>query len=179
MGFDFGFTTWVDYPSTPSTPGASDLNRLQNNWKALNTAWTQDSGVTWAAASSSPSLGNGTLECRYLRAGTILHLHMVLVLGTTSNTGSGQWSFTLPSACTAGSGDSWAGLLNCRVRQASGGEYWLGLAEIDGGSAKVTPFTLGPSYPNTHMAYCDATHPISWQSGDSLIIAGTYEGAPQ
>lgn len=33
MALSTSFTTWVDYPGTPSTPGASDINRLQDNDK--------------------------------------------------------------------------------------------------------------------------------------------------
>ncbi len=31
MALSLAFTTWVDAPGTPSTPGASDLNRIQAN----------------------------------------------------------------------------------------------------------------------------------------------------
>lgn len=55
---------------------------------------------TWDATSSSPSIGNGTIEGHYMDLGLLGHVHVRLVMGSSTTYGSGTYSVTLPSGWT-------------------------------------------------------------------------------
>lgn len=64
----------------------------------------------WTASSVNPSIGNGTLTGRYRRLpGRTVHLRVTWVRGTTTNMGSGTYSFGLPPDLPAETGSRWFG----------------------------------------------------------------------
>lgn len=54
--------------------------------------------ATWAAATTNPTLGNGTLVGRYIQRGKTITFNIVLTVGSTTNVGSGVYTFSLPAA---------------------------------------------------------------------------------
>lgn len=59
---------------------------------------------TWGAASSNPTLGNGTKLGRYIRIGKLVFVQVWFGFGSTTTFGSGIWSWTLPITAK----DGWA-----------------------------------------------------------------------
>ncbi len=51
---------------------------------------------TWTATGSAPDIGNGTLTCRYLHVGKLIHVNFHFVAGSTTTFGTGEWRFTVP-----------------------------------------------------------------------------------
>ncbi|MGE7432751.1 hypothetical protein [Kitasatospora sp. NPDC001175] len=66
------------------------------------TAWAPPLGVwqafstTWAGATTNPSIGNGTITARYCQVGKRVDVVIKIVGGTTTNYGSGTWTWTTP-----------------------------------------------------------------------------------
>ena len=51
---------------------------------------------TWGAATTAPTLGNGTLTGRYFRYGNLVIGRVALKIGSTTGLGAGTWTFSLP-----------------------------------------------------------------------------------
>lgn len=128
--------------------------------------WTTD-GAT------QPSIGNGTLDARYLVSGRICMLSVGLWIGSTTNTGSGNWQFSLPVPC-GGSGmkTQYTGVAHCRNS---------GIASYER-SAVISPETdmnklwifISPAQ-GTNYNTLTATHPFTWGANDSLTFSISYE----
>lgn len=147
---------------------ASELNTyLRDNQKAL-TEW-QDYTPTWTAASSNPSIGNGSLQGRYIQAGDLVHWHLYLYIGSTTTFGSGNWRLGLP-VTSAGAG---LFLRGHALIHDSGSTYWHGHARY----SSTTTVIVSVGKESGGGAECESSWPMAWASGDSLRISGTYEAA--
>lgn len=95
--------------------GAIDAAHLASN--AVETAKIKDGNVTaakiadeawssytptWTATSSNPTIGNGTLTGAYLQLGSIVFFRIRVEIGSSTNLGSGLYSFALPVAPKSG-----------------------------------------------------------------------------
>jgi hypothetical protein len=130
---------------------------------------------TWTATVSLPNIGDGRLECRYRRSGGQYFFNLALQFGSTTSSGSGAWSFSLPGAVGGADhgtfGDiaaSWTA--PATARQASSGSDWSGTAQIvvtQNHQADIA-ITFGD-----HTA--DAVTPFAWAAGDVLIVTGWTE----
>ena len=104
-------TYWVDglpYDSIDNTilwqrvPAGSDGSYLR--MVSGLPAWDADPNLgywiaytpVWTAQTTDPSLGDGTLEGRYMRMGKTIFFRIVLTIGATTTLGSNFWKFTLP-----------------------------------------------------------------------------------
>ncbi len=129
-------------------------------------AWTAYTPV-WSASSVNPTLGNGTITGAYRRKGSVVHIRIVLTLGSTSAAGTGVYSFTLPAGAKVNSlltgifqdasASSARTTLTCHIisNAATGSNMRIA---IDG-----TANVLGASLP------------VVPANGDVVILAGTYE----
>lgn len=77
---------------------SNELNALFEALRYLDGAW--DTYTPAWSASSSPSIGNGTITGGYLEMGNQLHVRGYILGGSTTSGGSGQWTFGLPSGVT-------------------------------------------------------------------------------
>lgn len=57
-------------------------------WVAYTPAWT--------AATTNPVIGNGTLTGKYVKLGSLVYYKYLLVAGSTTTYGSGNYRFSLP-----------------------------------------------------------------------------------
>lgn len=104
---------------------------------SLGTAFTP----TWTAASSAPSLGNGTLVGRYSYISRKrVALRYFLTFGSTTSGGAGIWSFSLPSGMVAQTSGEQG--IACKAYLAGLGHNYSGIAMISGGGT-----TLAPNFP--------------------------------
>lgn len=97
---DEAYLTTSDLASYLSANGYVNQAYLtSNNYLTQATldarAWTTYS-VSWGAATTNPSLGNGSIAGRYFTIGKLVIVKVGLNLGTTSTLGSGAWSFNMP-----------------------------------------------------------------------------------
>lgn len=89
---------WPPIPDdwiTAEVLASSELNALFDALQYLDGGW-ESFTPAWDAATTSPSIGNGTLTGKFLEMGGSLHVQGYLLAGTTTSAGSGQWTFGLP-----------------------------------------------------------------------------------
>lgn len=129
-------------------------------------AWT-DYTPTWANGGTT-DVGNGTLTGRYksLDANTYI-IQIALTWGsTTSVTGTGPWTFTLPPGLTAITGRNQP--LQAHILD-SGTDNKVGVATLASGGTTIAQVV--PEGGNV----VTGTAPMTWATGDSLNINGPIE----
>jgi hypothetical protein len=147
---------------------AGGLNSL---WNEINAPW-QTYVVAWTAATTNPTLSNGTLIGRYKRFGTTVHLHVELTIGSTTNVGSGAWIFSLPFPAESGSIGSRIG-----DAHALGATRWEGQIVISPGTGTFGAFTMANSSTTTLSGIGGAV-PFAWTTNNQLRMSASYEVAP-
>lgn len=119
--------------------------------------------VTWTGAGSNPVLGNGTLTGNWSRHGRRVEAVFNLTAGTTTTFGTGNWSFSLPTA-SAGVGDTFSASMTC-----AGGLY--------GGIGRVTGSTANSIFTSASSANAAQSNvPAAWaaNSGNTLQATVSY-----
>ena len=157
--------------STPATwtPGeivsAAKMNTEVRDFAAgLQATW--DIYVPTVTGTTDPSIGNGVLTGRYLRLGKTIICTIVMQMGSTTTSGSGTWTITLPVASV------WA----------SQTDVSMGSAHLFDTSATARKtgqvFNVGQSTVQivTDSATLVGTAvPWTWATGDSLSLNLVYE----
>ena len=112
---------------------------------------------TWSADSVNPAIGNGTLTGSYQRIGNIVNYVIALTTGTTTTYGTGAWFFSLPFA---------------PIVSGSTGTATINLISM----GQTTPTIASNSniYVLTSSGKVSSTVPITWNSGETLYISGSY-----
>ena len=129
-------------------------------------AWTTYT-PTWTASTTNPTLGNGTLTGRFCKIGKMCIVNIVLNFGSTTNTGSGAYRWTLPAlAQVAGPVGPYTGAVK-GVR--SGVNSFAGVAETELGTQ-----TILINGPTTAVAWGNTT-PATWANGDTIAITIMYQ----
>lgn len=123
------------------------------SWSSYAVAWSQSDGANL-------SIGNGTLEGRWMQVGRLVHASVSMVRGSTTNIGSAAWVWSMP--------------VNARAWTMVAGVGWL----ARGGSEY--PLTVRPPAPGrvallNPSGRLSNTNPGGWAAGDSLFFTMTYE----
>lgn len=114
---------------------------------------------TWGG--TGVSLGDGTLAGNYARNGDLCTCTIAFQPGSTTNFGSGDWSFTLPfTSANATVGSVWM--------QDTGSGFYVGSCLSYNNI--ITCYTNSPTLVK-------ATHPFTWVSGDVLFASITFRVA--
>lgn len=70
---------------------------------ALASAFTWSSYTpSWTASSVNPTLGNGSIQGRYLQIGKLVHFQLSISMGSTTTFGTGTYAFSLPTSAASG-----------------------------------------------------------------------------
>ncbi|MGW3321153.1 hypothetical protein [Streptomyces virginiae] len=141
-----------------------------SSWAAQGdyTAYTP----SWTASSFNPTVGNGSLTARWTRVGKQIHTMGTLVLGSTSNGGTGTWAMSLPVTAAA---NGLYTLGTCDYVVAFGNDY-LGTTQIDSGSSTMA-FIVKSSTNSASAGSVSNTAPVAASSSTRLIWAVQYESA--
>ena len=126
---------------------------------AANAAGYLAYSTTWAG--SSPSIGNGTLLMTYFTDGADVRFGLTVVMGSTTNFGSGTYTFTLPYAIATSGAQAISGY----VYDSSPGAYY-----VTTGSISSSTLTL-----ITNSGALGRSSPITFASGDTIKIGGLYQ----
>ena len=144
-----------------------EVERLQRweqpvgNWQAYT--------VSWTATTTNPSIGNGTLVGRYTQIGKTIMGNILLICGSTTTFGSGNWRFSLPKI----SASSNMPFMGHFAILDSGTCFYVGTILIDNGCAYFEKVRRdGDGY-----GAFSSTLPHVWAVNDELQIAFTYETA--
>jgi hypothetical protein len=149
-----------------------DIVQLQNkaalaekkpNGSALTTFTT-----TWAAATTPPSIGNGTIVSTYRRDGSMCWANISLTWGSTTTGGTGFWTFTVPFQLNSVV-SYWAS--PAIAKDASDGWY-TGCVQYWDPSTNTVIAVFGSA-----VSGADVTHPFTWATGDQLILTMYYPTA--
>jgi hypothetical protein len=168
----------VSLNTTPRTWAASEVatsthlnTEVRDALTGIQAAWTTYV-PTWAAITTNPAIGNGTLQGFYMRIGKTIHFRVVITMGSTTTYGTGQWYATLPVApvSTLGRLQFNSSYYDSAIADRSGVATW------DSANSRV----LLHSWPTTAgaaLAQVSATVPHTWGTSDQVVVGGTYEAA--
>ena len=134
--------------------------RINNNVSQLYT-YTP----TWTAATTNPSLGNGTLVGQYRRVGRHVFGTINFTAGSTTTFGTGSWSFGLPFPAS----NNWSYVVRAMARDTPAGSTYISLGFINPGA---TSFVLQMGQA---VGGWTSTQPFTWGSGDNGAIQFDYE----
>lgn len=140
---------------------AAKLNDFtQSEWVPYTPTW-----LTFGVG-ADPTLGNGTIVGRWTKAGKLVHARFRLGWGSTTNGGSGDWTFSLPVTPAV----STTACLGHALALDAGTAYKNDVAIIDNSTVlRVIGITTGGFYT--------ATVPYTWAVNDFLAIQIAYEAA--
>ncbi|MFE6866004.1 hypothetical protein ACFVFS_05570 [Kitasatospora sp. NPDC057692] len=126
---------------------------------------------TWTATSGAPILNNGSLTSRWTRIGRTISWMGYLIVGSTTNGGSGTWSMSTPVAA-ASTGIPHIGSAN--FQNVSDNEY-IGITTIaPGDSTAVFKVKTSVSY---FFANVGNGTPVTTSASNRLMWNITYEAA--
>lgn len=148
------WTTWADLSGSGTVIGATST---------YTPAWTSDG--------SAPSIGNGTLSGRYVIIGSqLLWIAIRFVRGSTSSNGTGNYSFSMPSAYKALNTNGVPQTLPARLLD-SGTAHFSATALINGNATTFQVFVADAS----GVRQFGASVPITLATSDELNITGIIE----
>ena len=130
---------------------------------------SQSYDCAWTAATTNPTLADGTLTSRYVVRGNTCLVMIYLVFGASTNGGSGAWSFSLPFAA-ASNGIPYFG--PSHLRDAGTNNYDR-FAQVSAGATSIDFFIQLDS--GTNVNTITASTPFTWGNGDSLSVQIEYE----
>ncbi len=147
-----------------------EVERLQVKEQPVG-AW-QPYTVSWTAATTNPSIGNGTIAGRYVQLGKTCILVIGLTMGSTTTYGSGNWSFSLPKTAKNTTGINFFGVAHFRKVGTANYERIAQIAPAL--STTVISLFTDPTQ-GSNSINISATVPFTWGGGDSLGFQITYE----
>lgn len=142
-------------------PDADKFTEVSNFMTAETSVWTSYTPV-WSSAATQPVKNNGTLTGRYRRMGKTIDALIVLVCGSTTTYGTGEWRFTLPVTAVD--------LLDVGICFI----FDNGLQTRPGVCHLITTTTVAP---DSAGGTCTNTVPQTWTTADQCVIRITYSAA--
>lgn len=124
---------------------------------------------SWTATTTNPSIGNGSIAGRYQLVGKTCIAKFEVVAGTTTNFGSGSWSFSLPFtvASPGGTSANWSYFGEGRGHNAS---QW-----VTGVCAALKGGTTARIYSHEHSAEWSSIQPQIWAANSANYLEGQVE----
>jgi len=164
-----GVKTFSSFPVTPSSAPSSNYQVSNKKYvDDLIGAW-QSYTVSWTAATTNPSIGNGTLAGRYVQIGKTVICSISLVMGSTTTYGSGNWSLSLPKTVVSVS-VRYIGQFT--IYDASPGGNYAGNAMVGSNQSAINLFVRDQGGSGLN-----STTPHTWASDDELFLTIVYETA--
>lgn len=172
--------TSLDVGTSPrrlaTTPGEQARSAIADRLALLR--W-QPYTPTWTSDGTAPSIGNGSIEGRYVQIGNLVICSIYLLAGSTTSFGTGNYSLSLPvqPRDAGGSGNAGAALsLTQRafLRDESGGTNYNDFSPY---VYATTGTGLLRLRRNTTLAYWSRTAPFTMAQSDHLRTILIYEAA--
>ena len=159
------FQTGVD-----GGPGVAERMRINNAGLITGTGTSLGAWTAYTPTLSNWTLGNGTVSGSYCQIGKVVHFRLTMIVGSTTAIGSSP-TFTVPVNMTSTSAWNVRGY----IRDISLGA--AGCYELASRPASTT--AIGGFYTGTNGQQLgfNSTTPFTWDSGDGVQLAGTYEAA--
>lgn len=129
-------------------------------------AWLSYTPV-WSASGTAVSLGNGTITGRYFQTNALVHVKIVLTMGSTTTFGTAFYRFSLPVTPAVD------GLLPTFFDDVSASRRYRGVARII--LASTTGDNMRIACDDGVTGGAGPTAPVTFANGDSIILSGAYE----
>ncbi|MFG3050316.1 hypothetical protein ACGFZP_05080 [Kitasatospora sp. NPDC048239] len=123
---------------------------------------------TWTAITTNPTLGNGSLAATYTKVGGLVTYQGSLVLGSTSNGGTGIWAMSLPLPPVTGV----AGVRGVASYTKPGDNEYVGVSVITPAST-VLGFVV-KTQSTYFFSDVSNTGPVAATSGNTLLWTIQY-----
>lgn len=129
----------------------------------------------WTAATTAPSLNNGSVVGLYQQFGKSVQVYARLTIGSSTTFGSGQYRLSLPSVPGTPSTTT-NHIIGGQYLDSSAGVYYPGQCQVAaGGFVNMQMFSVtGTDIRTINIA---PTVPVAWGAGDIFYIFGMYEVA--
>ncbi len=137
----------------------------------ITPAWaTYD--VQWTAATTNPTLGNGTLSgwWRYIDD-KMIAVRINLLVGSTTNVGVGQYRFSLPVNAVAGAPDP---QLDAVALHGGALYRYVGWANTTTAAASIVNMYRSNINTAENLAAWTNAAPVALASGHSFSMSGFY-----
>ena len=136
-------------------------NGIDTSFGKWLSTWTPTiGGVGW-------SLGNGTVTGRYHRIGDTVHYYLQMVWGSTTTSGTGGLTLTLPSTLS-GTIEQWG----------SGVFYDPGSSTYYRLSNRMTSGSAVPMHGSSAIqTFTTSTKPVAYATNQRIELTGTYRSA--
>lgn len=121
---------------------------------------------TWGNTGTANTLGNGTLTGNYIQMGKLVFFESTLLWGSTTASGSGIWTFTVPVAGTPLFGFS------AIMYDGSAGIYYNGA--VAGSTTTVYVAEAVNNATPAQFAGVATAVPFTWATSDYIYIRGWY-----
>lgn len=163
MGLNTTPRTWT----TSELVTAAMMNtEVRDAFTGVQAAWTSYS-PSWTAATTNPTIGNGTIVGAYLQIGKTVHWRIKISPGSTTTFGTGTYFVSLP--VTPISSPSILPIGNAFLQDTGVNSYILNALYV--GDAGGTRFYTSASPAATWQPATPAT----FGNGDFFSAAGMYE----
>lgn len=162
---DVSAGTGIAVSHTPGEGSTATVSIESTSW----TAYTP----TITASGGGFALNNGTLTGRYKQVGKTVFFKLKFIYGSTTNSGSGHWNFSLPVTAYDAEFTFSATILD-------EGIAWYGGIGNGGYTGSTTSFAViipGTSASVTTWATVGNGGPFTWGTADNIVISGSYEAA--
>jgi len=158
---------------TLAPPNTTPLADLWRPWSSYDAVWDQ--------TASSPTLGNGSVNCRYRRLGTAVEISGTIRIGSTTTLGAGNFAVSMPPGCTAKSITQGRQTGTWSAEQA-GVDYYSGICWVDSSVSSGNSIYFGtggtPVAPVRYTAAGSDWSPFEWGSGDAFTFSLRCEVEP-
>lgn len=155
---------------TANITDANVTNAKLNNSGTFNSSWVWS---TWTPTWTNLTVGNGTAAYLYTQIGKTVHFRVIVTFGSTSSI-SGAVSFTPP--VTIKTDYSLRQAIGLTSIEDSGTASFHGVTRISDADTTLLQAGVGTA-GGTYLGYSNlsSTIPMTWTTGDQLMITGTYE----
>ena len=123
---------------------------------------------TWGNSGTANTLGNGTIAGQYTQLGKLVFFRTILTWGSTTASGNGQWTFTLPVTA-----DSYA--LGASIQGLGFDASAVASYVLTGANTSTTVFNVNNNA--TPLAGVSSTAPFTWATSDAASFLGFYWAA--
>lgn len=156
-------TAWV---KPTGTPDGTKFLRDDGTWQPMGGAWSNYT-PTWGGG---PTLGNGTIDGRYVQVGKVVHAHVRLVAGSTTTFAGTTWTFSLPVTASTAMG-TLIGIGTATILDVSPFTLYAAIVRLN----STTEVQLDTTQTPTQQV--QQTIPITYAVNDAIRFSFTYEAA--
>jgi hypothetical protein len=170
------------WPALPDYESGSDFDprAIKVGWRFVDPDLIEPNIVkqykTWTPTYTNITLGNGTVEARYIEYGKLVMAKFKLVFGSTTTIDGTAPTISLPVTASSEAIQTASTVFGSATILDSGVSNFV--AHVRFANTTATQVVV-QEHAATHgrHAHISATVPMTWTTNDVLTFSGTYEAA--